>query len=433
MNVVILIFDTVGYNYTSLGGGPASMPNLQRWADNNLHLTSYISPATYTCQAVPSILSGLNVLHHCTAMPVIPTWNIPRSITTIFDVFLANGYSCCVLGDAYHLPLLSRAIPVEYRSHMIRGRYHLNPEFNICEMYPRSEITEDLGYVPELLINSGGELPEPYIIVMHIMAAHGPMGDYPRSKDIGIRYKEVPQGSDERVLVTQELIDFYVERLTDIDSQIIGPIIDAFEDDFLVIMSDHGISIDNIATGVGHMHWNIVDALFCMTYPKPVTYTYPMGGVDILPTICELFGIELDCSIDGISMVDNINNNIPNNRFYHSWANNCQMVQRGETRITITDPRLPHRWYKQDKTYDKTLVGHCGNIIKDISPTGPMIDWSNPANYYVNIHDYSVSEYIEWYNDQLNMPLPDGILHPFHDYDEVVPENRDARCGPDGV
>ena len=154
MNVVILILDTVGYNYTSLGGGPAQMSNLQEWADNNLHLTNYVAPATYTCQSMATILTGLSVLHHCTAMQVIPNWNIPTSIRTILDIFKESGYSCAVMGDIYHLPLLSRGVHVDDKPKMTRRKFNTNPDIDICEMFRRSEVTQDLEFVPDTIIEN---------------------------------------------------------------------------------------------------------------------------------------------------------------------------------------------------------------------------------------------------------------------------------------
>lgn len=434
MNVILLIMDTIGYNYTSLGGGPAQMPYLQEWADNNLHLTNYISPATYTCQSIATILTGLSVIHHCTAMPLIPVWNLPVSIKTILDMFWEAGYTCAVMGDISHVLLLSRAVPWTAKA-VARTTHNLNPQFHTCELFPRSEHREDIEFIPEKIIYNLNQLPEPYIAILHVMTAHGPCGDPTHMNALDKEHKKATD-KDAKLRLANGMRDIYLHRLEDVDRRVIAPIIDRCRDDLLVITSDHGVDINMWATGVGHVAWNTIDAIFYMSYPKPALYTYPVGGVDVLPTLCEMCGIPVNHRIDGISIVDVVDNNIPNDRFYHSWANNCQIIQRLSKRITFRDPRLPDRWLpvrSRNIEWDDMEVGYWEHVEKHVDPTRPMIDMSHPLNKHVNVHDECVAEFMEWYEEQLRTPLYDGVQHVFTRYGEDIPENRDAKYAPTTV
>jgi len=432
-NVIILILDTVGYNHTSLGGGPAQMPNLQRWADDNLHLTNYIAPATYTCQSIPSILTGLNALHHCTGMPVMPTWNLPASIRTLFDMLREYGYKCAVIGDCSHLLYHSRALAPDGKPSLAVGRYDYNSEFSICEKVQWSAPISNVEYIANSVIDSVNELTEPYVAMVHTLAPHGPCGDKTAMEGYVQQYQAVRPSSTDRAKYAALLRDIYCHRLEVVDKQIIAPIVDRFSDDFLVIMSDHGVDISRGAIGVGHMAWNTIDSVCCMSYHEPTTYTYPFGGIDILPTICDLLDIPVNHRIDGTSMVDKIENNTPNDRFYHIWSSNCQVIQRLFTRVTLRDTRLPDRWLPaEDRNigYDDIEVGYWGYLEKHVDISRPMIDIAHPLNKCVNIHDECVAEFIEWYEEQLRTPLYDGVSHVFTRYDEDIPDNRNAEYAP---
>ena len=110
-NVVIVMFDDVGFGAPSTFGGPVPMPVLDQLARegprfNQFHTTALCSPSR------AALLTGRN--HHSAHMGAIseisngfPGYDsmIPRSTATIAEVLKQNGYNTAMFGKAHVIPM----------------------------------------------------------------------------------------------------------------------------------------------------------------------------------------------------------------------------------------------------------------------------------------------------------------------------------------
>jgi hypothetical protein len=109
-NVVIVLFDDMGFGAPSVTGGPCHMPAMQKIADdgllyNRFHTTALCSPTRV------ALLTGRN--HHsagigsvCEVATGAPGNDSvrPNTVATIAEMLRLNGYSTGCVGKAHQTP-----------------------------------------------------------------------------------------------------------------------------------------------------------------------------------------------------------------------------------------------------------------------------------------------------------------------------------------
>ena len=390
VNVAILIIDTMSINYTDMKCGRCHLPNLSRWAAGNMFAPHAITPATYTLPALPSILTGLNALHHPVKLRLSGNYRVTSCIPSIFDTFKSAGYTTVSIADSNYVGACfnNRSTDVVY-----------NPTCN-----PTGSATWNCADISTLGTNVTRKLntmPTPYFACIHILSAHGPCGSDEYDKYIN-EYKLISGNSRVvRLGALSDILSIYLNRLTEIDEYVIKPIIEELDDVLLVIMGDHGCSFGIRAIGHGFMSWNNMDTLLAMTYHKPIVYSHPISLIDIFPTVCNIVGINPPDKLDGISMINYIDTNTPTGHYYHTWASNAQCIQHGMDRIIYIDPNIGNRW-------NYNVDGWRISIHKDVVPDVTIDEGYRCNEEYLEIDDDRVVEYIRWYTEQLeSQPYPE--------------------------
>ena len=94
-SVVLVIVDTLrGDGVAIEGDAPGPMPALRAWAKGATAFADALAPASWTPQAMPSILTGLTPPHHgCEGMAETSVPALPNAVTTLAERMQALGYT----------------------------------------------------------------------------------------------------------------------------------------------------------------------------------------------------------------------------------------------------------------------------------------------------------------------------------------------------
>ena len=328
-NLLLILTDQQTHNALSVAGNPwAKTPAMDSIARNGIRFGEAICPYPVCSPSRGSIFTGR--MPHETGVRVNGTAIVP-GVATMGDLFRAAGYRT-VYGGKWHLPksfdgmtgfekLIGgsgqgkdmdaplaqkcaawlRAKPSEP---FLMVASFMNPH-DICEwirQHPGAQEYADAGSFPPAPGNMGVDPHEPEFVQYHRTAGYDLM-----SKAVGI-------ASEWRANDVGHYLRDYYRMVEDVDRQI-GSVLDALKagglDGSTVVCfaSDHG-------EGMGAHRWVQKASFYEESLRVPFLWSGPGVGVrglvdrrnlvtlaDILPTFCELAGVDAPAEIRGRSLV----------------------------------------------------------------------------------------------------------------------------------
>jgi hypothetical protein len=391
MKIVILLLDTFAVSYTTLMRGTYLLPHLTEWARSNTLFSDCISPASYTLPAIPSILTSLTPAHHPIKILENPDYGIPDYVPTIMSVFHDNGFETQLISDSKY-PFAS--IKVDSIDRIISLERH------------NTSRASDLGWLGKSIVRHVNTVGDPSISFIHILAAHGPCGrnwwdDY-------IREHYHNAGSrDERITAAQYLLDEYMKRLVQIDEEVIAPLVSEV-DGHIVIISDHGATFNSQALGHGFASFHTIQSLFAMSSSLPHVYTHPVTLVDLFPTLCDMYSIQVPSRIDGLSLLPFIGSNTYMDRYIYTWCSDSQIISRGLKCAMVIDSHLSERWYTNAKLCLMDSLGTdmytllLDRSVYDPDVTSNSFGEKDLKRLYIDRHAWPMVDYINWYSGHLS-------------------------------
>ncbi len=173
-------------------------------------------------------------------------------------------------------------------------------------------------------------------------------------------YKGIPKKGPVPENIAKKLIHGYYASVSFIDAQI-GKVLktldelDLRENTIIVITGDHGWSLSEHGLWAKHSNFEVALRVPLIIsapgYQKNKRTNSIAELVDLYPTLCELANIPTPAHVQGISLVNALQNpsKIVNNTAWTRWHN-------GET--LITDNYFYTEWKKNGKSIDKMLYDH---------------------------------------------------------------------------
>ena len=305
-DVLVILLDAARADAFSPWGGPHPTPAVERLARDGTVFANATSPAPWTGQSVPSIMTGL----FPDSLGVGP-WGsqLPQTVPTLAELMAGAGYRT-VLWSQHPLysnhPSFRRGFEEFYRTP--RGDYEALPE-------PDSLIADD----------------QPTFAFVHLIPPHAPYsppvpfrgaysGDYKGKMSVEPpELNAYPRRKDPASLSESDrryVFDRYLENAAFADD-LVGRMLDSlaaadrYDDALIVVLSDHGEAFleHDYFLHTKSVHREMIHVPFVVKWPRPTAhsgsvYEPPVSLVDLVPTLVD--GLALDdrgAGFQGVSLL----------------------------------------------------------------------------------------------------------------------------------
>jgi arylsulfatase A-like enzyme len=338
---VVFLLDTVRADHlSSYGYERRTTPAIDALAREGSLFGQVAAYSTWTLPSVVAVLSG--------DYPPLVWDDRQRMKSSLVEAFAKAGYRTAAFTEGGY---------VSRRWGMDRGFQHYSEEAH----------TEDSANEIERTFRDARQWLEanadsPFFLLVHTYEAHMPYTnrDFAQGLDPGrvgptyeLEFLETVR-SGETVLTAEERE--YIRALYDGDilsvDRHVGEFLDLLEDlglgerTVVVVTSDHGEEMgEEFETFIGgHGHSMRDNLLLVPLVIRDPTRTFPerridvqVRLIDVVPTVAELLGVEIDTSISGRSLVPVLEGNEKAHRAAMSAQNN-----RGAPRISLRDGRYKY-------------------------------------------------------------------------------------------
>ncbi|WP_166819941.1 sulfatase family protein [Thalassoroseus pseudoceratinae] len=408
-NFVLLMGDDHGWSETGYNGHPhLKTPVLDEMAKTGLQFDRFYAGHPTCSPTRGSFLTGRHPNRYGTFEP---GYSIRPEEITIAHLLSSAGYRCAHFGK-WHLGPVKAASPTnpremgfqEYLSH--DNFYEMNPIFSRNGQKPKeypgegSEVTIDETIK---FIHNAKELDKPFLAVVWFGSPHEPYSGL--EKDLAL-YADLPESYAKRTVrltsmktgrpTTRPLRDVLQERYAEITAmdRSIGTLRDYLkksglrENTMVFYCGDNGSppSTDRVTTPFREDKASVYEGGIrvpgVIEWPsrikKPSRTQVPAVTSDLLPTLCELVGVDVpERPIDGISLVEVLDGTMTERpKPIGFWQYDTQNI-RGQTPLPepYIDPKLQEGTTPLVKYLQGKLTRSFNNFeqppIKPADFTGP--------------------------------------------------------------
>ncbi|MCM2369496.1 sulfatase-like hydrolase/transferase [Aporhodopirellula aestuarii] len=311
-NVVVIYFDDTGWTDFGCFGGDVDTPNVDKLASEGMRFTEYYAPAPNCSPSRTGLLTGRFPFRVGMYSYLAPdsVMHLPNSEVTIAEVLKTQGYATGVFGK-WHLSSLNSQQPGPADQGF---DYWFACDNNLVKRNPRS------------LIRNGTPVPKTDGWAAQVVAdeANGWMRTQDRPFFAYVAFSETHSPHD----APTNLKEKYAERgndnnratykaITEYTDSAVGSILKTLDDlgvsdnTIVFLASDNGPTSDKSCVGLRgrkSFTWEGgVRVPAIMRWPGKITpgseHHGPVGGIDLLPTLCDIVGAELPPKkIDGVSL-----------------------------------------------------------------------------------------------------------------------------------
>ncbi|GJM63234.1 sulfatase-like hydrolase/transferase [Persicobacter diffluens] len=366
-NIVLIVADDMGYGDLSCYGAAQGLtPNIDVLASKGVKYTHFYAPTPYCAPARASILTGKQPLHHGLLENPAPDAGIdepglaPEEVT-LAEHLVPHGYRSAIIGK-WHLGHQEQFFPRNQGFDHYYGILYSNDmrpvqiwenETVVQPVVDQRYITQDYTDQAIDFINQNQEQPF-FLYLAHAMP-HKPLAASPKFY--------TPDTPDDLYQDVIRELDHHVGRLLKhIDDQGLR------DNTIIIFMSDNGPwfggSTGNLK-GMKATNWEGgIRIPFIIDYPEgPAgqTVDQPAWIPDILPTVADLAGLEIDDQqLDGRSIIPQIEGKEQIDRLIPSIHNDRVItVRKGDWKLFVDQPthfNLPKDWVDPRAPDGKTII-----------------------------------------------------------------------------
>ena len=325
-NFLVVLADDLGYGDLGCYGEPdVHTPNLDQFAEEGVRLTHCYSAAANCSPSRTGLMTGRNPfrvgIHNW--IPMLSPMHVKAEEITVATLLRDAGYSTCHSGK-WHLNgnfnLPGQPQPDDHGfDHWFSTQNNALPNHRNPWNFVRNDIPvgPQEGYAADLVaaeaidwLRNGRKKEQPFFLFVCFHEPHEPIASAPEHSERYAKFEDPAQRA-------------YLGNITQLDAAF-GRLIEELDiqglsDDTLVFFtSDNGPALTGYhpygSTGglrakKGHLYEGgiRVPGIFRWPGKLPVgkVVDVPVSGVDLLPTLCEIAGVDLpsDRAIDGTSLV----------------------------------------------------------------------------------------------------------------------------------
>lgn len=325
-NFVLVLCDDLGYgDIGCYGNETVKTPNLDAFAGESLTLTHCYSAAPNCSPSRTGLMTGRTPwrvgIHNW--IPFLSPMHVPESEITIATLLSEAGYETSLVGKWHlngHFNLPGQPQPDDHGfDHWFATQNNALPNHRDPYNFVRNDIPVGPleGYAADLVVdeairwlNENRDPAKPFFQFISFHEPHEPIATAPRHEALYAEFED-PAKRAHHGNITQmdeafgRLIE-ELDRLNLADNTLVfftsdnGPAITG--------MHPHG-SAGPLRDKKGAIYEGGIRVPGILRWPEKITpgstSTEPVGGVDLLPTLCELAGLEppRDRKIDGTSFV----------------------------------------------------------------------------------------------------------------------------------
>ncbi|MEE2753230.1 MAG: sulfatase-like hydrolase/transferase [Candidatus Latescibacterota bacterium] len=382
-NILLILADDHGYGDVSMHGGPnIRTPNIDRVADSGVRFTNFYANSSVCSPSRAALMTG-RYPDRVGVPGVIRThahnnWGYFSQEAVTLPAMLKRGEYRTALIGKWHLGLEPENHPCRREFDHFHGflgdmmdDYATHFRHDINYMRLGEKTIDPRGHATDLFTNWATEfiraqksVPDPFFLCLAYNAPHTPIQP-PQEWVDRVRQRE-HEASDERVT--------YVALVEHMDHGI-GQVLDALEktgqlsNTLVIYTSDNGGQMTVGATNgpyrgqKGDMYEGGIRVPGCAMWEDGFdagreTDTTAML-MDLFPTVCETAGVQVDHSIEGISILPELRGEKQDfsNRVYY-WVRReggarflglCQhAVRRGSRKLLHNDPFAPLELFDMD-------------------------------------------------------------------------------------
>lgn len=312
-NVVVIYFDDTGWTDFGCFGGKVDTPHVDRLASEGMRFSEYYAPAPNCSPSRAGLLTGRLPFRVGMYSYLAPgsVMHLPDCEITIAEVLREEGYATGMFGK-WHLSVLESDQPTpdkqgfDYWLACDNNLVKHNPKKLIRNGTPQGEME---GWAAQILADEANDWMKkrdrPFFAYVAFSETHSPH-DAPAA----LREKYASQGENQKRAI--------YKGMTEYSDAAVGSILRTLDemgvaDNTIVFLaSDNGPTSEESCEGLRgkkSFTWEGgVRVPAIIRWPgkiKPGSeYHQPVGGVDLLPTLCNIVGAELPTkAIDGTSIL----------------------------------------------------------------------------------------------------------------------------------
>ncbi len=328
-NVVLIMTDDQGYGDLSFHGNPIlKTPNLDRLAEQSIRLTDFhVAPACTPTRG--QLMTGLDALRNGASSPHGQRTLLKRGLTTMADIFRANGYRTAMYGKWHlggnHAPYRPHERGFQDAVWFLRGGVQSHPNYWNSDLmddpYLHNGVYEPYkGYATDLWFELGEAFirqakadREPFFLYLPLNAPHAPLL-------VQNRYREPYKHLDNKETAT------FFGMIAGVDDRM-GRFMRFLEaeglrdDTILIFLTDNGTAYGEKVFNAGMRGKKA--SLYEGGHRVPFFISWPEGNLrppgpadaltevqDVLPTLIDLAGLSVPPALrfDGLSLAPLLRN-----------------------------------------------------------------------------------------------------------------------------
>lgn len=325
-NFVVVLADDLGYGDLACYGEPdVHTPNLDEFASEGLRLTHCYSAAANCSPSRTGLMTGRNPwrvgVHNW--IPMLSPMHVGEKEITVASLLRDSGYTTCHTGK-WHLNgnfnLPGQPQPDDHGfDHWFSTQNNALPNHRNPWNFVRNDIPVGplQGYAADLVaaeaidwLRDGRDKDLPFFLFVCFHEPHEPIASAPEHSE---RYAKFEDPAQRAYLGNVTQMDAAFGRLmAELDVQNLS------EDTLVLFTSDNGPartgyhpygSTGDLRAKKGHLYEGGIRVPGMLRWPGVIAAgqvsAEPVCGVDLLPTLCEIAGVEVptDRAIDGTSLV----------------------------------------------------------------------------------------------------------------------------------
>ena len=376
-NIVFLLADDMGYGDFEKIGGATETPNLNRLADDGVFFSNFYAAGPNCSPSRTGLMTGKNPakVGMYSYRPLNHPLHLPNEEVTLAELLKTKGYQTAHIGK-WHLGGLGKSTKINHPQPHEQGfdyslgtennaePSHLNPN-NFVRNGKTLGVVE--GYSCQIIAKEcvdwlNQKSDNPFFLYV---AFHEPHAKVASPPELVEKYSDQPL-KDAKYLANIDHLDMAIGKILDYLEQN-----DLMENTIIMFSSDNGSY--RLASNAGlkavksYLYEGGIRVPGIIKWPeiksdKKIIDT-PAGLVDVVPTICEILGIDLPEQLDGTSFLPLLKD-MPYQRkrplywfFYRSQPEVAMRV--GDHMILGLDrsdtvPR-PHQFSQDDYDYIKNI------------------------------------------------------------------------------
>ena len=353
-NIVLILADDLGYG--DLGcfnpDGPFETPNLDRMAAEGARLTDFYVPTPYCAPSRGTLLTGRYPFRHSVVRNPAPdagqsNFGLPQSEVTIAELLKAKGYATAAFGK-WHLGHRRQWLPRTQGFDEYFGILYSNDMFPVqlvhnesVAEYPVVQATLTQRYTDRALAFIEQNQDRPFFVYLPHAMPHKPLA------------------ASENFYTPETRGDLYADVIAELDHSV-GRLLAKLkelsldENTLVIFTSDNGPWYGGSTGGLRGMKGKTWEgglrvpliARMPGMIPSGVVNDSPAATVDILPTLCELAGVETatDRLLDGkdiLPLLKDARAASPHEAIFGMRGPSLATIRAGKWKLHVRDPGPP--------------------------------------------------------------------------------------------